>query len=379
VVAIPETRYARKGDVHIAYQVVGDGPLDLPVRPAGKSSEGCLHTMLFAATHPDRVASLVLWSPYARLMRGADHPFGIPEETMDRVIDAQREVSGSGVLVDFLAPSRGGDPAFRRWWARCERLGAGPGTASAIYALYVRSDLRGVLASIQAPTLVLWRTGDRYVREGHSAHVAAQIADSEFVELPGDDHVWFAGDADAVVDRIESFLTGRRSRVNPNRVLSTVLFTDIAGSTERAAALGDDRWAALLAAHHDLTGRLVRDFGGRVVKSTGDGMLATFDGPARAISCAREIHGALESLDLVVRIGLHTGEIEMMADDVGGIAVHIAARIVELAQPGQVLVSGAVPPLVLGSGIAFEERGIHELRGIPDRWPIFAVAESSTG
>jgi class 3 adenylate cyclase len=446
VTKVPETRYARKGDVHIAYQVVGDGPFDLlyaahgltpidlmwdepllaralrrlasfsrlivaevggwgssdsvptaelpamqawmddlaAVLDAAKSEraalfaygEACLHTMLFAAAHPERVRAMVLWSPFARFARASDHQFGVPEPTLVRLIDARHQAHGNGGALDIIAPSRRDDATFRHWWARGERLGAGPGTSSAIYELYVRSDLRGVVGSIQSPVLLLRRRGDRYVRDGHAADLAERIAHAELVELPGDDHLWFTSDVDQVVDHIQEFLTGTHASVRTNRVLSTVLFTDVVGSTERAAAMGDQRWTALRDTHDEIVAREIESFRGRVVKSTGDGVLATFDGPARAIDCARDIHRRVEALQLAVRIGLHTGEVEMTGDDVGGIAVHIAARIVDLAGPGETLVSGSIPPLVLGSGIHFEERGTHDLRGVPDRWPILAVADA---
>ncbi|HTY28847.1 MAG TPA: adenylate/guanylate cyclase domain-containing protein, partial [Mycobacterium sp.] len=236
--------------------------------------------------------------------------------------------------VDLLAPSWAGDVAKRRWWARGERLAGGPGYFPAILDLFLHTDIGPVLDSIQAPTLILHRRGDRHVGAEHAKDVAERIPRSRLVEFDGDDHTWFAGDTDRVLDEIESFITGSRRAAPTNRVLSTVLFTDIVGSTERATALGDQAWATVLDAHDRAVERHVTGARGTVVKFTGDGALATFDGPARAIDCACAIRDAVDDLGLTVRAGLHTGEVEMTGDDVHGIAVHIAARIMALAAPG---------------------------------------------
>jgi class 3 adenylate cyclase len=240
----------------------------------------------------------------------------------------------------------------------------------------MRTDVRPVLESIQAPTLILHRRGDRHVFGGHAEYLAERITHARLVELDGDDHEWFAGNTDRVLDEIEAFLTGGRVAAPTNRVLSTVLFTDIVGSTERAAALGDHAWTAALAAHNRVVERHVAAARGAVVKFTGDGALATFDGPARAINCACAIRDAAEDLGLKIRAGLHTGEVEMVDGDVHGIAMHIAARIMALASPAEVLVSGAIPPLVLGSKITFDDRGRHELKGVPDPWPVRVVLDT---
>jgi len=242
--------------------------------------------------------------------------------------------------------------------------------------MFLHTDVRPVLESIQAPTLVLQRTGDRHVRAEHARYVAARIPHARLVEFDGEDHEWFVGDTDRVLDEIESFLTGGRRAAPTNRVLSTVVFTDIVGSTERASAVGDDAWTTALDAHNRVVERHVAAERGAVVKFTGDGALATFDGPARAINCACAIRDALDDLGLPIRSGLHTGEVEMVDGDVHGIAVHIAARIMALAAPGEVLVSGAIPPLVLGSRLAFDDRGSYELKGVPDRWHVLAVRET---
>ena len=339
-------------------------------------AESALPVMLLAASHPHRVSSLVLCSPFARFLRAPDHPFGMPESALAKYLDGFEHTVGTGAIVDLLAPSWAGDAAKRRWWARGERLAGGPGYFKALYDLFLRTDVRPALESIQAPTLLLRRRGDRHVRREHAQDLAERIPHARLVELDGDDNVWFAGDADRVLDEIESFLTGERSATPSNRVLSTVLFTDIVGSTQRAAQLGDEAWTTALAAHNRVVERHVAGARGVIVKFTGDGALATFDGPARAINCACAIRDAVEDLGLEIRAGLHTGEVEMADGDVHGIAVHIAARIMALAGPGEVLVSGVIPPLVLGSRIAFTDRGIHELKGVPDRWPVLAVRDN---
>jgi class 3 adenylate cyclase len=244
-----------------------------------------------------------------------------------------------------------------------------------MFDIFARTDVRPALGSVQAPTLVLRRNGDRDVRSGHAQSIARQIRDARSVEFDGDDSVWFAGDADAVLDEVEQFLTGQRGAKPSNRVLSTVLLTDIVESTQRATQLGDAAWTSVLAAHDRIVERHVTAWRGKVVKFTGDGVLATFDGPARAIECACAIRDVVKDLGIQIRAGLHTGEIEMADGDIHGIAVHVAARIMSLAGPSEVLVSGVMPPLVLGSRIAFDDRGSHELKGVPNTWPIFAVRD----
>ncbi len=336
-------------------------------------AESALPVMLLAASHPERVRSLVLWSPYPRFLRAPDYPDGMPEPAFTRYIDSFGDNAGTGALADYLAPSWAGDAAKRRWWGRGERLAGGPGYFKDILDLYLRTDVRPAVESIQAPTLLLRRRGDRHVLGGHARYLADRIPQARLVELDGDDDIWFAGDADQVLDEIESFVTGARAATPTNRVLSTVLFTDIVGSTERAEALGDKARAAAVDAHNDIVAKYVASARGEVVKFTGDGVLATFDGPARAINCACAIRDAVQDLGLEIRAGLHTGEVEMVGGDVHGIAVHIAARIMALAEPGEVLVSGVIPPLVLGSRIAFDDRGSHELKGVRDPWPVQAV------
>jgi class 3 adenylate cyclase len=339
-------------------------------------TESALPAMLLAATHPQRVRSLVLWSPFACFIRTPDYPYGMPEPAFSRYVEAFGDTVGTGALADVLAPSWAGDAGKRRWWARGERLAGGPGYFKAIFDLYLRTDVRPALDSIQAPTLLLHRRGDRHVTGGHVRYLAERIPHARLVELDGDDDVWFAGDSDRVLDEIESFVTGARAATPTNRVLSTVLFTDIVGSTERAEALGDNAWTTALDAHNRVVDKHVASARGAVIKFTGDGALATFDGPARAINCACAIRDAVQDLGLDIRAGLHTGEVEMVERDVHGIAVHIAARIMALAGPGEVLVSGVIPPLVLGSRIAFDDRGSHELKGVRDPWPVLAVRDA---
>jgi class 3 adenylate cyclase/pimeloyl-ACP methyl ester carboxylesterase len=335
--------------------------------------ESALPVMLLAATHPQRVHSLVLCSPYARFLRADDYPCGMPEPAFSAYVDSFGDTVGTGAVVDHLAPSWAGDVGKRRWWARGERLAGGPGYFKAIFDLYLRTDVRPALDSIKVPTLLLHRHGDRHVNGGHARYLADRIAQARLVGLDGDDNAWFAGDSDRVLDEIESFVTGERAVAPTNRVLSTVLFTDIVGSTERAEALGDEAWTAVLDAHNDVVAKHVAGARGDVVKFTGDGALATFNGPARAINCACAIRDAVHDLGLDIRAGLHTGEVEVIERDVHGIAVHIAARIMALAGPGEVLVSGVIPPLVLGSRIAFDDRGRHALKGVREPWPVLAV------
>ena len=339
------------------------------------NSEPCLPVMLFAATHPGRVTNLALINPFARYLRGETTPWGLPETSAERYVQTYRRMTGRGTLADLLAPSRADDPVFRRWFARSERLGGGPGEAAAVYRMFMHTDLVAVLPTIQAPTLVVRRRGDRHVRDGHGRLVAERIPDARLVELDGADNVWCSGDVDALIDEVERHLTGVRGSLAANRVLSTVLFTDIVRSTERAAALGDGAWTTLLETHDDLVRGHVAAFRGRLVKTTGDGALAVFDGPARAVRCALDVARATDALGLDIRAGLHTGEIELRAGDIGGMAVHIAARVAALAPAGQVLVSGAVPPLVSGSGLTFASRGTHELRGVPESWAVFAATD----
>jgi class 3 adenylate cyclase len=438
----PEVRYARSGGLFIAYQVFGQGPLDLVVAPGYMSNveqnwewpgyarflerlssfsrvilldrrgtglsdhaselltfddlmddiravmddagseqaavlggaEGGPMCILFAATFPERTSALILVTSYARRLWAADYPAGIKPEVDALVMQAYEHRWGREPMgIHSLAPGLADDPAFRHWYMRAERFGGSPGAAMAWYRITADIDVRDVLPAIRVPTLVLHRTGDRAVPVEHGRYLANRIPGARYHELPGDDHVWVTGDADAILGEIEEFLTGVRSAPEPERVLATVMFTDIVGSTERAAALGDRRWRDVLESHHAVVRTQLARFRGREVDTAGDGFLATFDGPARAIRCALAISERVREIGVEVRVGLHTGEIELAGSDVRGIAVHIGSRVAGLAGPGEVLVSGTVKDLVVGSGLEFADRGTRVLKGVPGEWRTFAV------
>jgi class 3 adenylate cyclase len=273
-----------------------------------------------------------------------------------------------------IAPSRRGDERFLEWAGRLERLAASPGTISQMLELIGSWDVREVLPTIRVPTLVMHRREDTFMKVEHSRYLAQHIPDARYVELEGSDNLFSIGDTEAVIGEMEEFLTGRRQALEPDRMLATVMFTDIVDSTRRAAEVGDSAWRELLGQHDRLVRRALERHRGREVKTTGDGFLATFDGPARAIRCAASVADAVRSLGLELRAGLHTGECEVMDGDLGGLAVHIASRVTSCAAPGEVLVSGTVKDLVVGSGIAFRDRGSRELKGVPGEWRLFAVS-----
>ena len=427
------TRYARSGDVQIAYQVAGDGPLDVLVVPrwfsnieldwdvppsarfltrlasfarliqfdrrgAGMSggiagatpleeqiddvravleasgsdqpavitiSEGCALAVLFAASHPDVVRALVLITPTPRVVRGPGYEWA--QSIQERAAWAQAVVTywGSSSPEQPWGAFAGDDEERRRLLARNRRLSMTPDAAAASLAVVGELDVRDALSSVQCPTLVLHRANDAFIDERHSRHAAAHIPGARYVEV---------AERGQVADEIEQFLTGVRRPILGDRVLATVVFTDIVSSTDRAAELGDRGWRALLERHDALVREQVGHYRGRVVKSLGDGMLATFDGPSRAISSAIAIRDGARRLGLEVRAGLHTGELELLADDdVGGLAVHIGARISSLAGPGEVLVSSTVRDLVVGADQTLSDRGEHHLKGIPAAWRLFAV------
>jgi class 3 adenylate cyclase/pimeloyl-ACP methyl ester carboxylesterase len=437
----PETRYARSGDLHIAYQVVGEGPLDLmwvptwiwhlehaweersvrrlferlaefarvilfdrrgsglsdPVAGAPALEEqmddvvavmdavgaervallaqfeaGAM-ACLFAATHPERTSALILYEAMARMTAEPGYDWALTREERAGYEERLRADWGSGARVAGLMPPEK-DPERLRWAARLERFAASPGTAAALYRMQGEVDVRPVLGSIQSPTLVLHRPGDRMIDIRHSRYLAEHIPGARLVELPGTSAAPFAGNQELLIGEIEEFLTGSRHDPDPERVLATVMFSDIVDSTRRAAELGDQRWRTLL---QDVERSVFEQLGrhrGRAVKSLGDGFLATFDGPARAIRCAATIRDTARSrFGLEVRSGVHTGEIELIGSDVGGIAVHIGARVSSAAAPGEVLVSGTVKDLVVGSGITFEDRGERQLKGVPGSWRLWAV------
>ena len=335
-------------------------------------SEGAPMAALFAATYPDRVSALVLYGAFARSLPAPDYPYA-PAADGARWARAIRDW-GTGANLELFAPSAADDARFRAWWARFERGANSPGAALEILRLNAQIDVRDVLPAIRVPTLVLHRGDDVTVNVECARHLAATIPGARLVELEGADHVPMVGDQEAILEETEEFLTGARPRREPDRVLATVLFTDIVGSTELAAQLGDRRWREVLAEHDALVRRELERHRGREVKTVGDGFLATFDGPARAINCAVAIARAASGAGLTIRAGLHTGEAEVIGADLGGIAVHIAARVVALAEPGEVLASSTVRDLVVGSGIEFADRGSHTLRGVPGEWRLFAVA-----
>jgi pimeloyl-ACP methyl ester carboxylesterase len=440
-----ETRYARSGDAHIAYQILGEGPPDLlylssgtisidsiddepgfarfhrdlasfsrlirmdlrgvglsdPIDPSVPPSleewvgdalavleaagaeraslcgadEGALVAMLTAATHPDRTAALILLNAYPRLLRDVDYPHGIPDELLARfaqLVLAEEGGAGSFADLEAFVPRVAADPRFRQWWQRAGNRGASPATARALAITRFQTDLRPVLPTIQVPTLVIHRKDNRAALVEHGRYLAEHIPGAQYVELPGDEHLVYVGDSDAIVAEIEEFLTGMR-HVDADRVLATILFCDMVHSTDLVSELGDRRWRGLLDAYYAMIRRQLERFAGREIKTIGDGLLATFDGPARAIRCAQAIRDGSKQLSLEVRVGLHTGEVEIMGDDIGGFAVHIGERVSACAGPGEVLASRTVVDLVAGSGIAFSDRGEHELRGVPDRWQLYAV------
>lgn len=440
-----ETRYADSNGVKIAYQVHGEGPLDLVFVPGFVShldlaweepsvarffrrlasfarlimfdkreqglsdrtgrpptledsmddllavlavtgaerpalfgiSEGGPMSMLFAATHPDRVSSLVLYGTYARMSRAPDFPQGVPEAAFDRWCDRVHREWGGPAGMELWAPSEEGNSAFERWWSRLLRQGTSPSGATALMDLYREIDVRPALAAIDVPVLVVHRAGDKLVPAFHGRYLAEHIPGARYVELEGEDHLWVIGDQDAILDEVEEFLVGSRRAAEPERALATILFTDIVGSTERAAALGDRGWRQLLERHDAAVRRQLSLHRGREVKTMGDGFLATFDGPARAIRCATALQEDVAGLGVEVRAGIHTGEVELIGDDVGGMAVNIGARIGALADGGEVLVSSTVRELVVGSGLEFADRGVRALKGAPGEWRLFAVDSAS--
>ena len=436
----PETRYAKSGDVHIAYQVFGNGPIDLVIvqgaisnielewefpeivdfltrlgsfcrviwfdkrgtglsdRAAGiasleermddvravmdaagsqraalfGSSEGGPMCILFAATYPDRTRALVLYGAFAYATSRA---IGLSEEQIEARLAQFERSWGIECRLPTLAPSRQADEAFSRAWTRLERLSASPAAFVSLQRMNIQIDVRHILPSIHIPALVLHRTGDRTVPVELGRYIAAHIPGAKYVELPGADHLAFVADGHRIVDEIEEFLTGSRSsEAEIDRVLATVLFTDVVDSTKRAAALGDRPWRALLDRHDEIVRQQLSRFRGKEVKSLGDGFLATFDGPARAVRCASAIAQSAQPLGISVRSGLHTGEIELKPDDIGGIAVNIAARVAAMAGPGETLVSSTVRDLVAGSGLRFDDRGFHTLRGLPEEVRLYAAS-----
>ncbi len=340
-------------------------------------SEGGPMCSLFAATYPERTTALVLYGTMARGTRDADYPWAMSDDQAIRFLDRIDREWGKGMTAKVFAPSIAQDERKVRFWAKFERLAVSPGAARVLFKMLLDTDVRGVLPTIQVPTLVVHRAGDRVTPVGGGRHIAEQIPGAKYVELAGVDHFPWAGNSDAVLDEVEEFLTGVRHGPEPDRVLATVMFTDIVGSTEHAAALGDRAWRNFLDRYYDETRKYLRIFRGREVDTAGDGFFATFDGPARGIRCACAIRDAVADLGIEIRAGLHTGECEVVGDKVLGIAVHLGARVAGRAEANEVLVSRTVKDLVAGSGLGFVDRGAHALKGIPGEWRLFAASEGA--
>lgn len=440
---IPETKFTKVGEDRIAYQVVGEGPVDLLLVsptgnavdlqwdwPAGASflrrlasfsrlimfdrrgwgaSDSISHgglppweewaddvravldavgseraaifgigevgatAVLFAATEPERTSSLLLFNATARFLADRNYPGNVPEADLEMAVRSVREIWGTEASVALGLPSMVDDQLGLRWQAKAARLAASARVAASYFRSILTLDVREVLSSIRVPTLVIHRKHFRWIPAEQGRYVAGHIPEARFVLVPGADGTPVTEPSKEILDSIEEFLTGARPIVEPDRVLAAVLFTDIVRSTERAAALGDRRWKEVLQSHDTITRSLIEQHRGRAVKTTGDGFLATFDGPGRAIRCVIALQEALRPLGIEIRAGLHTGEIELMGEDIGGIGVHVAARVASLGAASEVLVSRTVTDLVAGSGIEFEDRGSHELKGVPGEWQLFAV------
>jgi pimeloyl-ACP methyl ester carboxylesterase len=342
------------------------------------ASEGGNLSVLFAATYPERVRAVVLVAIYEKRIWSPDYPWAPTAEQRERENELLEREWAREMDVSELAPRAADDPALMRRIATFFRRSASPGAAVALNRMNTNIDTRAVLPAISVPTLVLHRTGDLNVKAAEGRWIADQIPGARYVELPGDDHLAWVGDTDGLLDEVEEFLTGVRRAPSPDRVLATVLFTDIVGSTERLTQVGDQRWREMLDEHHRLVRRELERYRGHEIDTAGDGFLSTFDGPARAIRCARAISDSVRPLGLEVRAGLHTGECELVGNRIAGIAVHTGARIVALAGPGEIIVSSTVKDLVAGSGIEFVEHGEHELKGVPGRWQLYAASPGSS-
>jgi pimeloyl-ACP methyl ester carboxylesterase len=438
---LPETRYAKSGDVNIAYQVVGDGPRDLVLVPGWISnievlweepstsrfltrlasfsrlilfdkrgtglsdrvadmpglevrmddvravmdtvgseraalfgySEGGAMCALFAATYPQRTSALIMAGAYARRRWASDYPWGVADSQFNGFLDDIGREWGSPYGIEARMPSMAQDARIRQWWGRYARMSASPSAAATLQRMNGEIDVRGVLSAIQTPTLILHSVNDQVVSIEAGRDLARRVPGAKLVELHGIDHVPYGCDAELIVDEVQEFITGVRQHAEPDRVLATVLFTDIVSATEKAASMGDRRWHDLLDSHHALVRRELVRFRGQEIDTAGDGFLAAFDGPARAIRCACAIADGVHMLGIEVRAVLHTGECEVMGEKLAGISVHIGARVAALAKPGEVLVSSTVRDLVAGSGLSFQDRGIHGLKGVPSEWRLFAI------
>lgn len=439
---MPETRYAKRGDSYIAYQVMGTGPFDLVLVPGFIShvelhmeqplpaqffsrvasfcrlirfdkrgtglsdrlsgiptleermddvravmdaanssraalfgfSEGGPMSILFSATYPERTSALVLYGSTARFAWAPDNPWGRTDEQLAARLKMIEQTWGQGKSLDVWAPSLSGNDELRRLTGRFERAGATPGAAQAIMRMNHEIDVRHILPTVRSPTLVLHRTGDLAVSVEHGRYAAKRIRGAKYVEFPGPDHLPWAGDSNSIIKEVEDFLTeNNASEPDSDRILASVLFADIVGSTELAGKLGDRAWMKLLEDHHRIVQQQVDRHRGQVIDTAGDGLFATFDGPARAVRCGQAITGAVKGLGVQMRAGVHTGECEKAGQKLAGIAVHIGARVMSLARPDEVLVSSTVKDLVAGSGLQFESRGAHALKGVEGEWNLFAA------
>jgi pimeloyl-ACP methyl ester carboxylesterase/class 3 adenylate cyclase len=334
-------------------------------------NHGAPMALLFAATYPERTHSLVLQGGFARFVRAADYPWGFPEQLAERTLARMEEHWDEPNALAQVAPGHVDDAHAREWWARMQRMAVSPAAAVALFRMSMETDVRDVLAAIHVPTLVVHLKGDRLINVGCGRHLAEHIEGARFVEAEGSDIVF--EESPEIWDAIHEFVTGRPSIREPDRVLATVVFTDIVDSTKHLTALGDSRWREMLDRHDALVDRSVERYRGRKVNPTGDGMLAVFDGPARAVQCACAIRDGVEALGIEVRAGVHTGEVEVRGDDVAGVAVHIGARVASMGNAGDILVTRTVTDLVAGSGLEFADRGEHDLKGLPGTWQIYAV------
>ncbi|MDH3639229.1 MAG: adenylate/guanylate cyclase domain-containing protein [Gammaproteobacteria bacterium] len=340
-------------------------------------TEGGLMALMFAATYPKRTSALVLINSFARWVRTANYPAGMPAETVEKLVNNYEAHWGvTADILDRTAPSVAKDPGFRSWFERYQRLAMPRGASATMYRWVTQVDVRSVLPSIRVPTLVINRADAAHHRVEYGRYLAEHISDAKYVELPGaDTFPYHAGNFTPVLDEVQVFLTGMRESAVHDRILATVMFTDIVGSTPLAAKLGDAKWLNLREAHDRLVHDYLERYRGKQIEHNGDGVLATFDGPTRAVDCAVGLAGAVRSLGVEIRAGLHTGEIELRARGIGGIAVHIAARVMAKAVDGGVLVSRTVKDLAVGSGIRFTQYGTHQLKGIPGEWELWQVNE----
>ena len=330
--------------------------------------------VLLAATHPERVGALILFNSYARAVQAIDYPWGLPQDVAAKMVNDTVEPSDDiGWGFDFVLPSMAGDEAFRQWWERAGNRGASPGAARMLLEVYLNIDVRNVLGAIEVPTLVVHRSDNRANAIENGRYLADHIPGAKLVELPGGDDFFWAGDADTLLDEVEEFLTGVRRGLDLDRILATVMFTDVVGSTELAARIGDRAWHDLLDRHHAVVREQLHRFRGVEIDTAGDGFLARFDGPGRAVRCAEQIIDALDRIGISIRAGVHTGECEVVDGKLAGVAVHIGARVAANAGSGELLVSSTVKDLVAGSGIEFADRGLHALKGLDDEWRLFAV------